>query len=257
MSDLWHTVAELGAEIHPERIAVIASKVSTLPSVAQLPELRSALGPYEEHELLDRFMDQWKRHSSVAPAEMAAALRAASAASLLCERHGSTKLVWTGPSTGFVPVRHTEQVLCELIDSVNRRLFLVSFVAYEVQSVRRALLKASERGVKINVLLESSTAHGGKVSHDSVREMRESLPTAEVYVWTEEAKNASEFAGGAVHAKCAVADSRTAFVTSANLTEAAMERNMECGVLVSGGRLPEALHQHLEALVTTGVVERV
>jgi len=164
MGDLWRSVAELGAEIHPERIAIIASKVSTLPSVAQLSDLRSSLGPYEEHELLKRFMDQWKRHSSVTPTEMAAALRAASATSVLCETHGSTRLFWTGPSTGFVPVRHTEQVLCELIDSANRRLFLVSFVAYQVQSVRRALFRANEYGVQIDVLLESSIRHGVNVS---------------------------------------------------------------------------------------------
>ena len=34
-----------------------------------------------------------------------------------------------------------------------------------------------------------------------------------------------------MHAKAAVADSRVAFLTSANLTEAALERNMELGVL--------------------------
>ena len=62
---------------------------------------------------------------------------------------------------------------------------------------------------------------------------------------------------GSVHAKCAVADDRIAFLTSANLSEAAMERNMELGVLVRGGHLPEELHRHLEALVKTGVVTRV
>jgi phosphatidylserine/phosphatidylglycerophosphate/cardiolipin synthase-like enzyme len=37
-----------------------------------------------------------------------------------------------------------------------------------------------------------------------------------------------------MHAKAAVADSSTAFLTSANLTEAALERNMELGVLIHG-----------------------
>ncbi len=257
MPDIWHTVAELGAEMHPDRISLIASKLSTLSSVEHLSRLRGALGPYEEHELIARLVDEWNCNLSLTPAEMASALRAASAASSLSEKRGAIRLVWTGPSTGLVPIRHTEQVLCELIDLANRRLFLVSFVAYQVQSVCRALLSATERGVQIDILLESSTWQGGKVSHDSIKGMKESLPTVRLHAWREESKSSSEFVGGAVHSKCAVADSHTAFVTSANLTAAAMERNMECGVLVSGGDLPRELHQHLEALVTTRVVDRV
>jgi phosphatidylserine/phosphatidylglycerophosphate/cardiolipin synthase-like enzyme len=34
------------------------------------------------------------------------------------------------------------------------------------------------------------------------------------------------------HAKCVVVDDRIAFVTSANLTEAAQQRNIEAGILV-------------------------
>jgi hypothetical protein len=36
-----------------------------------------------------------------------------------------------------------------------------------------------------------------------------------------------------------------------------MERNMELGVLVKGGELPFELHRHLEALISTKVIERV
>lgn len=256
MDDFWRTIAELGDEMHPDRVAVFIEKLSSISSVEQYSELRSALGPYEEHALFHEFVDGWTRHPSVTPAELTFALRVAEAASDLKKREGATRLVWTGPSTGLVPVRQTEQVLCELIDTTNERLFLVSFVAYEVESVRRALLNAAERGVQIDVLLELSIAYGGRVNHDSVRNMKDSIPTARVYVWPEDRKTALGFASGAVHAKCAAADSRIAFVTSANLTAAAMERNMECGILVSSGCLPKALHQHLEALVATRVVER-
>lgn len=48
-----------------------------------------------------------------------------------------------------------------------------------------------------------------------------------------------------------------AFITSANLTSAAMERNMELGVLVKGGELPFELHRHLEALISAKVIEKV
>lgn len=256
MFDLWLTVAKLGSEMHPDRVTVIADKLSTLASTQDISEIRHALGPYEDNALWGSLIEEWKQLPNISSKEVASGLRAASAASFLSDKQGSMRIVWTGPSPGLVPVRHTEQVLCELIESAMDRLFFVSFVAYRVESVRGALVQAVERGVKIRILLESSTAHGGKVSYDSVKHMRDSLPAAEMYVWSHEAKETLEFAGGTVHAKCAVADASTAFVTSANLSEHAMERNMECGVLISGGHVPKTLHRHLDALVTTGIVER-
>ena len=41
-----------------------------------------------------------------------------------------------------------------------------------------------------------------------------------------------EGAGGVLHAKAVVADDEAVFVTSANLTEAALDRNIELGVLI-------------------------
>lgn len=55
----------------------------------------------------------------------------------------------------------------EVINAAQRRLFIVSFVAYQVKSIGKALTEAVQRGVQIDVLLEASTAHGGKVDHDS------------------------------------------------------------------------------------------
>lgn len=84
--------------------------------------------------------------------------------------------------------------------------------------------------------------------------MKTSLPMARILSWSEKDGN---FAGGRVHAKVAVADERFCFVSSANLTGHAMEKNMEAGVLVRGGATPRDLHRHLEALVTTHVVTKV
>jgi phosphatidylserine/phosphatidylglycerophosphate/cardiolipin synthase-like enzyme len=51
-----------------------------------------------------------------------------------------------------------------------------------------------------------------------------------------------------------VADGRLAFITSANLTKRAMEGNMEIGILVRGGALPDNLHRHLEMLVAMEII---
>ena len=63
--------------------------------------------------------------------------------------------------------------------------------------------------------------------------------------------------GDCVHAKVAVADGATCFVTSANLTGRAMDKKIEAGLLVLGGDTPRQLEDHLRSLTDTKVVSRV
>ncbi|MFB5676434.1 DISARM system phospholipase D-like protein DrmC [Paenibacillus terreus] len=258
MDDLWQVIAELGNDLHPDRIAIIATRIKSLRSADEMDRVKTSFGPYIDQRLVDRLKKAWRDAAEVGPKEVAAGLLAASATSSISEHRGSIELVWTGPSTGMVPVRHTEQVLREIIESAKKRLFLVSFVAYEVDSIIRALRDAMDRQVQVNVLLESSQEYGGRLDFDSVKAMRESLPLAYIYVWnTDVKKKGYGQVGGAVHAKCLVADGKFAFITSANLSAAAMERNMELGVLVKWGTLPDQLECHLEALINTGIVELI
>lgn len=257
MDDLLAVIAELGLELHPDRISIVASKIETLGSVEQFTLTHSSFGPNANKDLVARLDRAWRNSKDTSPRDVASALRGASAAAVLIENRGAVELVWTGPSTGQVPVRHTEQVLCEVIEAAKRKLFLVSFVAYEVDSITRVLRGAIGRQVHIDMLLESSDKHGGRVTYDSVKAMKSILPSINIYVWSSDKKYLPGQFPGAVHAKCAVADGELAFITSANLTSAAMERNMELGVLVKGGDLPYRLHQHLEALIFTKFLEKV
>lgn len=258
MVDLWRVVAEIGLELHPRRLATVARKIGSLKSLNEFDSVISSFGPNDDGDHAGRLKDAWQHVPDVSPAEVAAALAAASATASLATTQGSTELVWTGPSTGLVPVRQTEQVLCEVIDSARYRLFLVSFVAYEVPSITRSLRAAVGRHVQVDVLLESSKAHGGAVTFDSVRAMKDAVPSANVFVWKSDSlKVTNGRPSRSVHAKCAVADAGIAFITSANLSTAAMERNMELGLLIRGGAVPDNLDRHLDALVTTGIVERV
>lgn len=258
MDELWRIVAELGLELHPDRIAAVATKIESAGSIERFASVKPAFGPNADKSMIGRLDAAWRDAKGVTPKELAAALRGASATASMQEGCSAVEMVWTGPSSGMVPVRHTEQVLCEVVDSARNRLFIVSFVAYEVGSIVRALQEATRRGVRVGVLLESSTERGGKVTVDSVKTMKAAVPSADVYVWHTGTRNEGVGATiGSVHAKCAVADGKLAFITSANLSTAAMERNMELGVLVRGGHLPDELHRHLEALVATETVDLV
>ena len=55
--------------------------------------------------------------------------------------------------------------------------------------------------------------------------------------------------GGVLHAKAVVADDEAVFVTSANLTEAALDRNVELGLLVRDRALAANVSSHFRALI--------
>jgi phosphatidylserine/phosphatidylglycerophosphate/cardiolipin synthase-like enzyme len=52
-----------------------------------------------------------------------------------------------------------------------------------------------------------------------------------------------------LHAKCIVIDDEIAFVTSANFTEWAQERNLEAGVLIRDGGFARSLRNQFESLI--------
>lgn len=58
------------------------------------------------------------------------------------------------------------------------------------------------------------------------------------------------------HAKVVVIDDEKAFVTSANFTEWAQQRNVEAGVLVRNAEVARQLRQQFEGLVQSKQVRR-
>jgi hypothetical protein len=60
-----------------------------------------------------------------------------------------------------------------------------------------------------------------------------------------------------LHAKCVVVDDSRAFVTSANLTEAAHGRNIEAGVLLEDPIFARSLKKQFESLIDRGYVRRL
>ena len=253
MQRLLDSIAGLVALLPPERVETIAARVRQSRASNVTNSLRSAVGTPVAEAIVDELIEAW-RTSSVTPSELASMLTAAAHVYRKVKDEQSLELVWTGPTTPFVSARRTEQALLQVINAAKKSLFITSFVAYEVPSVVRALNEAAGTGVHISMLLESSQDHGGSITVDAIGKMRALVPTARLYAWREKAEG---FGDGRVHAKVAVADGRACFITSANLTGFAMERNMEAGVLITGGSLPALLDDHLRALVDTRVVSAV
>ena len=126
--DLWKAVAELTTATHADRIAAVADAVAALASVDQFERLRHAFGPSADQTLVNRLQTSWRSAREVTPQAVSAAFRASAHVVSMMETRGALELVWTGPKTGLIPTRQTEQVMIEVIDSARSDLFIVSYV---------------------------------------------------------------------------------------------------------------------------------
>ena len=250
MDELLDAIAALVYLVSPEKVQAVAARVRRTEASKAATALPSVVGTPVASTVVEQLAAAWQ-NTKVGSEELASMLIAASHVYAKAASEQSVELVWTGPTTPFVSARRTEQALLEVINSAERSLFIISVVAYDVSTIVKALNAANERGVCITMLLESSQGHGGSISIDVIGKMRGLVPGAQLYAWRDKTV---DFADGRVHAKVAVADGRICFITSANLTGYAMEKNIEAGVLISEGKVPMMLHEHLLALLRTKVV---
>jgi len=253
MEKLLDTVAALVSLVSPEKVEAIASRVRRTDPTKSASVLNGLVGTPVASGIVDQLIDAWQA-CPVSPDELASMLLAASHVFTRASAEQSTELVWTGPTTPFVAARRTEQALLQVINAAESTLFITSFVAYDISTLVKAFNAACDRGVRVSMLLESSQDHGGSINIDVIGKMSTLVPVARLYAWREKAE---PFSDGRVHAKVAVADASMCFITSANLTGFAMERNMEAGVLISGGSIPKLLDNHLHSLVDTNVISRI
>jgi phosphatidylserine/phosphatidylglycerophosphate/cardiolipin synthase-like enzyme len=220
-----------------------------------IAQLRGGAAPAMPSPGYQARVDEFVRGQRDVRGELAPMLEVALAAK---RSRQSTELVWTGPSTPVVPVRRTEQVLCDLICSAERSLTMTSFGIFQVPRLVEELERSLERGVALRIVLGDREARSDQQIDRQRHQLGRTVAAqAALLQWPEKRRPRDEQGhAGLMHVKAAVADSKVAFVTSANLTEAALERNMELGVLIRGGGLPAAIDRLIDALLETAELQK-
>ena len=220
-----------------------------------IQHLRSNLDPSMPNPSYQARVDHFVR-SAPRRTELAPMLEVAFAAK---HSRQTAELVWTGPATSVVPVRRTEQVLCDLVQNAERKLTIMSFGIFQVPRLVESLERALEQHVDVRVILGDRESQSDRALDQQRCQLGEMVTSKACLCWWPHERRLRDAAGcaGLMHAKAAVADSRAAFLTSANLTEAALERNMELGVLIHGGNLPAAIDRLVDALIESGELERL
>jgi phosphatidylserine/phosphatidylglycerophosphate/cardiolipin synthase-like enzyme len=210
--------------------------------------------------LIVAFLDRWGQESGgLAPQAVAAALLTASLAEKAHREGQSVELVWTGPDVDVVPLRRTEQVVLQVIDTASQRLLVVSYAVFNIPRICEALVRAADRGVAIHVVVESPDRIEGQNAYSNLAVLGPTVASrCGVFVWPLEGRcRGGSGKLGLLHVKCAVADGRWLFLSSANLTEYAFTINMELGVLITGGEHPLLVERLFQQLVIDGLLEAV
>jgi phosphatidylserine/phosphatidylglycerophosphate/cardiolipin synthase-like enzyme len=243
---------EAAAEAAVEALGVSRSKdlVGLLAQARSRERILTELATPGVGDAVARLCDAIESES-VPPAEAAAYLRGYVAARQRARDAVLVRTVWSGPSTSSVPVRATAQVLVEVISAAQHELLAMTYAARPYPALTRALTEAVDRGVRTHVVVETLAGAGGLLSGKEPADAFASVPGLQLWVW---ARDPAQQARSRQHAKLAVADRRTLFLGSANLTESAARRNIEAGVLVTGGEAPRRAAEHILDLQRLGVL---
>lgn len=156
--------------------------------------------------------------------------------------HTRVTPVWTGPVT-TAATRLTSAVVVELIGQAVEHVLLVGYAVQNEPTVAAALHEARARGVTVTLVLErhadNPQFHGTVQPFPGLDAVRLCWPLG------------TRPPGASLHAKLLVIDDTAALVGSANITGAALGKNLECGLLVRGGGTARNLRQHVDALRST------
>ncbi len=259
--ELMKRIVVLARDVPTEILSSLCDKLDALPGDATLDSgnylLAHGLQPNAQAAFVRLFEICDSEDVSISPGSLAWALRGATAVDDCWRDWQELEIVWTGPTTEETAFRRTDQALLDVISRSQETLLIVTFAAYKIPYIAKGLADAAERGVSIQIVVESSKE--GKVTFSALKSLGQSVSSAaSVYVWPEEKREKNKGGGfGAMHVKCAVADDSMLLLSSANLTEYALNLNMELGVLISGGDLPRIVNQHFSALVADDVLERI
>ena len=166
----------------------------------------------------------------------------------------SIETVWSGPASHHVPVRATTAVLSDIVGEAGHELLLMTYSAKPHPPLTDALRAAIGRGVAVGVVVETLEGVGSALSGDEPYQAFTGINGIELWHWPTARRNEP---GAKMHAKLAVADRRVLLITSANLTQSGVSKNIEAGLLIRGGTAPVRAAEHVDALRANGDLSRL
>lgn len=214
---------------------------SALGDSTDRPGLREALLELDELGVTGRATAAWIRTASAATAA-----------------RPTTELVWTGPEVRGLHARDTRQVFEEMLGSAVRSIWASTYAYFDGPKAFQVLSRRMDECPELEVTL---LVNLGRKPHDT-RAGDELITQFASRFWNKDWPGVSrprvffdpraleqDETKSVLHAKALVQDERVVLVTSANFTEAALDRNIELGLRVEDPRLALQVIRHYQRLI--------
>jgi phosphatidylserine/phosphatidylglycerophosphate/cardiolipin synthase-like enzyme len=167
-------------------------------------------------------------------------------------------LVWSGPDVPGLHARDTRRVYEELLGSAERTVWASTYAFFDGPKAFDVLARRMDAtpGLSATLLLNLQRKWGDTTAADRlVRKFADRFWAADwpgasrPRVFYDPRALELDRPTGVLHAKAVVVDDEAVFVTSANLTEAALDRNIELGLVVRDRALAASVSSHFRILI--------
>ncbi|MDA7859170.1 DISARM system phospholipase D-like protein DrmC [bacterium] len=217
---------------------------------------------------LSEFLNSWNSNApNLNNQQVTATIKSAMACYKLAQsRAHIVDPVWTGPDVSGSELRRTEAVVNEILASAEKELLIVGYwLVTSTEHIRELLdllIEKSRSGVRVRFIFDSGEKSSGPDNFSALDERWPAdLPGAkrEVYRWNSTLTQATSNSGFTydrkLHAKVIVSDHSDALVTSANLTKAGFQENLEMGLRIQGD-MAGAIVRHFDLLIDQDILNR-
>lgn len=245
---------------HLRKRLVAALETGQVGAPATAISLRSAVGVFED---CDKVVEGLSALEKMGLSSSASAAWIRTVGEVEAKR-ARPDLVWSGPEVVGLHARDTRQVYAELLGAAEHSLWVCTFVYFDGPKAFEVLAKRMEQrpGLSVTLLLNIQRKKGDTTTADDLirrftdRFWKTDWPGASrPRVFFDPRALDLNGPSGVLHAKAVVADDEAVFMTSANLTEAAFDRNIEMGLLVRDRALAASVVSHFRVLIDKNLLQ--
>jgi len=176
------------------------------------------------------------------------------------------QLVWTSPDEEGPHVRDTSVVVRQLLSEARQSLWISTYNIFNGQEVFLPIEEAWSSRPELEVVLILNVPPDDKNGLYEDAAVDKCAKAFWKYHWPWSRKPAvfydprgpekTSASPACQHAKCILVDGATAFITSANFTESAHERNIELGVLFrENPRIATSIRSKFDSLIQNGFLK--
>jgi phosphatidylserine/phosphatidylglycerophosphate/cardiolipin synthase-like enzyme len=174
------------------------------------------------------------------------------------ERASKPDLVWSGPEVPGAHSRDTRRVYEELLSSAEHSIWASSYAYFDGPRAFQVMANRmdSTPGLQVTLLLNIQRKRGDTTAADQlVRRFADRFwgtdwpGSTRPRVFFDPRSLDDGKPSGVLHAKAVVTDHEAVFITSANFTEAALDRNIEMGLLMRDRAMAATVISHLQGLI--------